>query len=308
MNEVQIAEQLRGSFNEAVLLQVNEQGGQVGRDQLEAMTGGAEAASETVQALEDFSLVQVNSMAADVRLTPFGQRVADRIRTSMLYGARRADAVQRAMLTWLNGQEVQHLSLSDFLGTEDAVVSGVSVTPKEVSEAGELLEDHRFIGTVPVAEGSGLRPWITSDGRAALQADVMISDYGRSHPTAISYDYSSKVIFRDNSKAGGVQSGGQGNTQHVQQIIGEDVRSDLATQLASLVKVADELPDDTPGVEELREALAGLSDEIEKPEPSRSVLKQLALNAFTAGSAAIGTAGGQLVMEGLAQVAKMLGS
>ena len=308
MNEVEVANQLRVSFNEAVLLQINEDGGHVSRERLVEIAGGDEAASQVEQELAGLQLAQRNSLGADVKLTPFGQRVADRIRDSMLSGARRADAVQRAILTWLNEQEVQPTELSDFLGTEDAVVSGVPVTHGEVNEAGQLLQDRRFIQTVPVEELEvGLNPRITPDGRAALHADVMISDYGRSNPTAISYDYSSKVIFGDHAIAGGVISGGQSNTQHIQQIIGEDVRSDLAAQLASLIKVAEELPDDTPGVVEVRQALATLSDEVKKPEADRGVLKELALKTFTAAASAAGTSGGQIIIEGVANLVKMLG-
>jgi len=52
VNEVQVADQLRGSFNEAVLLQINEQGGYVGRELLVEIAGGDRAASESAQALE----------------------------------------------------------------------------------------------------------------------------------------------------------------------------------------------------------------------------------------------------------------
>jgi len=82
-----------------VLLEINEQGRYVSRDQLEEIAGGAEAALESTQVLEDLHLAQTESLAADVKLTPLGQRVADRIRKSMLSGPRRADAVQRAILS-----------------------------------------------------------------------------------------------------------------------------------------------------------------------------------------------------------------
>ena len=136
----------------------------------------------------------------------------------------------------------------------------------------------------------------------------MISDYGRSNPTAISYDYSSKVIFGDNAVAGGLISGGQGNTQHIHQIIGEDVRTDLAAQLTSLMKTADDLPDDTPGVEEVRQALTGLSDEVATPNPRKGVVKELAVKALAAGTTAAATSGGQQLIEGLGHLVRMLGS
>ena len=83
------------------------------------------------------------------------------------------------------------------------------------------------------------------DGRAALQADVLISEYGTAHPTTISYDYSHNLTFGNHAQVGGVMSGGQGNVQLVEQTIGADVRSDLADQLVNLIKVADELPDES---------------------------------------------------------------
>jgi hypothetical protein len=188
-------------------------------------------------------------------------------------------------------------------------VSGVPVIPKEVNEAGQLLQDRRFIQTVPVAELEvGLNPRITPDGRAALHADVMISDYGRSNPTAISYDYSSKVIFGDHAITGGVQSGGQGDTQHVQQLIGEDARSDMAAQLDRLIELADELPDDTPGVEEVRQALTGLSTEVAKPQAGKNVVREWLGKALGAAAPAVGTSGGQQLIEGLGHLMRMLGS
>jgi hypothetical protein len=132
----------------------------------------------------------------------------------------------------------------------------------------------------------------------------MISDYGRSNPTAISYDYSSKVIFGDHATTGGVQSGGQGDTQHVQQLIGEDARSDMAAQLDRLIELADELPDDTPGVEGVRQALTGLSTEVAKPQAVREWLGK----ALGAAAPAVGTSGGQQLIEGLGHLMRMLGS
>jgi methyl coenzyme M reductase alpha subunit len=130
---------------------------------------------------------------------------------------------------------------------------------------------------------------------------------GTAHPTSISYDYSSKVIFRDHANVGAVMSGGQGNTQHVQQAISPDVRDDLTAQLADLIKIADELPDDTPGAEDVRQALADIGSEIAKPEPKPNMVKDLAVKALTVGAAIVGTSGGQMLVEGLGHFVKALG-
>ena len=311
MNEVQVANQLRGSFDEAVLLSINEQGGQVSHDQLEEFAGDAMAASETTQTLENLDLLTNSSprtMTGDVTLSAFGRRVAARIRESMTYGARRADAVQRKLLAWLDNSQVRPSSVQDFLQTADAIAWGVPITTRDVSEATDLLIARGYIRTSDVDQFTGLQPRITPNGRAALQSDVMINEYGTAHPTAISYDYSHNLTFGNHAQVGGVISGGQDNVQLVEQTIGADVRSSLADQLVNLIKVADQLPDETPGAQETREALAEISNELAKPNARTGVIKGLTLKAFTAAAAAAGTAGGQLLIDGLGHLVKTLGS
>jgi hypothetical protein len=55
-------------------------------------------------------------------------------------------------------------------------------------------------------------------------------------------------LFRDHAVAGGVMPGGHRITRHVQQTISPDVRADLTAQLAHLIKIARELPNDTQGI------------------------------------------------------------
>ena len=95
MSEVQVANQLRGSYAENLLLYIYDQGGHVTREQLVEFTGDPFAASETVQELEDRSLAEVSSMASDVELTSRGSRIAGQIRESMRSGERRVDMVVR---------------------------------------------------------------------------------------------------------------------------------------------------------------------------------------------------------------------
>ena len=226
----------------------------------------------------------------------------------MMHGPRRADAVHRAILTWLNAPQVRPIAVIDFVKTSNAVAWGVPITEREVSEATELLKARGYIRTSDVDQFVGLQPRITPDGRAALQSDVLISEYGRAHPTTISYNYSHNLTFGNQAQVGGVISGGKGNIQLIEQTVGADVRSDLADRLAELIKLADELPGDTPGALETREALAEIGNEIAKPEAKPSVIKGLMLKAFTAAAGAAGTSGGQQLIDGLAHLVRMLGN
>src|SRR5215216_144355 len=122
MDEVQIANQLRGSLYEAVLLSVNEAGGQMTLEAVIEVAGSYEEALESAVALRNLGLARPDeSLAAEVTLTPLGRRVADRIKRSMVSGARRADAVQRAILGWLNEQQDRPVEVLTFLETGDAV-------------------------------------------------------------------------------------------------------------------------------------------------------------------------------------------
>jgi hypothetical protein len=79
-----------------------------------------------------------------------------------------------------------------------------------------------------------------------------------------------------------------------------------------LQRLARELPDDTPGIEEVRDALAEMDNELAQPEPKPSRFKELAskalITAVTAGAGVTGTAVGQQLLEGLGYVVKLLGA
>jgi hypothetical protein len=143
MSEVQVANELRGSYAENLLLYIDDQGGHVARDQLEEFTGDPFAASETVQELEDRGLAQVMSIASDVKLTSRGSRIAGQIGESMRSGERRVDMVVRAILNWLNGVEQAPTSVRDFLDTGAA--SELQVTKMEVDDAADFLDEHKYI-------------------------------------------------------------------------------------------------------------------------------------------------------------------
>jgi hypothetical protein len=306
MNELQVANQLRGSYAENLLLYIYDQGGYVAREQLEEFTGNPFAASETVQELEDRGLAEVVSMASDVELTSRGSRIAGQIRESMRSGERRVDRVIRAILDWLSVEQAPQ-SVREFLSTGAA--SELRMTEMEVDDAADFLFEHKYVDGTHVAESNELLiPRILPKGRAALRSDKLLGNYEVPGPASVSNDYSHNLTFGNQAQVGGVISGGQRNIQLIEQTIGADVRSDLADRLAELIKLADELPGDTPGALETREALAEVGNEIAKPEAKPSAIKGLMLKAFTAAAGAAGTSGGQQLIEGLAHLVKMLGN
>lgn len=122
--------------------------------------------------------------SAHPSVTSLGHRVTQRVKVSMTTRERRDDAVQRAVLTWLEESEQQTLSLSVFLDTDRASVFGVQVTVDELKKAGDFLMDRDLIKAVRTWQSnSPLRPSITVDGRTALLSHDILSRYGREGAT-----------------------------------------------------------------------------------------------------------------------------
>lgn len=275
-------------------------------DDLDEFTGGRRETLEAVSALHDLGLAGQPSTAG-CDLSPFGTRTAARIKQSLLSGSRRADAVQRALLQWLDGRSTAGpSSIDEFLAVPEAVDAGQPMILLEIHRAAELLLERGFIRVVDVAERAFVRPEITADGRAALLAEVMITDYGRPHATTITNDYSARVSFGDHAQVGGVISGGAHNQQSNLQVIGPEQQPDLAVRVAALVKLLDDLPDDVDATA-VTNALEALSSEVSQPQPSRPVVQDLLLKATGAAVSVLGSAAGQQLLAGLAQVAGSLG-
>ena len=299
MNEARVADELRGSYAEKVLLYINDQGGHVDRDLLVEFTGDPQAASEMVQELEDLGLAKINSMAADVKLTSSGQRVADRIQKSVRSGPRRLDDVQRAVLARLDG--IDDGSAPDVYSFLDAPEDELEVpmTSQELRDAVELLmADGHIEGR---AIGGAIHAYIRPLGRAALRSGEPISQFGTSNHTTYQ---SHNVTFGDNAQVGGVMSGGQHNVQIVEQSMTPDVKADVASRLAHLTSLARELGD-TPGAAEVLDALAVMDSEIVKPEPKPGVFKRAASGALIAGAKAAATSAGPRLIQGLAELVKI---
>jgi hypothetical protein len=72
MSEARVADELRGSYAENLLLYINDQGCHVARDLLVEFIGDAWAASAAVQELVNINLAEVSSMSADVKLPRLG--------------------------------------------------------------------------------------------------------------------------------------------------------------------------------------------------------------------------------------------
>lgn len=305
MNESQTAAALRGSFLESVLLEINERGGSMLLEDFDLLAGGTEQTSEAMTELRRENLVAADSDYDEVRLTPFGSRTAALIRTSMLSGARRADMVQRAVLTWLNGKSIEPSSLDEFMVQPEALLTGHQTTPREVHEAGELLVVRGFVAVLATGEATWLRPSITADGRAALMSDVMITEYGMANATVVTNDYSSKIHFNHSSVAG-VISGGQSHTQNVVQTISATQTAALRTKVAELTEIAASLPDDEQGTT-LKGTLQTLRDEVAGDAPRESTVKDLLFKALGAAAVASGTQAGQQLLAGLSQAAQLVG-
>lgn len=301
MNETQAANEIRSSFAESVLLFVGERGGQVVHDELDQFTGDQMTTRDAVVELNSLGLLDDPDYDS-VRLTPFGRRVADRIRESLLTGQRRADIVQRELLRWLSTRSAGPGAIEEFAVLAEASAHGREISELEIQHAAELLEERGFIAAVSTAERRWLRPRITADGRAALASDVLISEYGRPNATVTTYDFSSRVIFGNHATTGGVISGGSGHSQFVTQTVSGEKREALQARAAELLTLAAEVPDG----ETLRDVLEQLQKESVADAPREPVVKELLHKAMGAAATAAGTTAGQQILVGLAGVASMI--
>ena len=302
MNEVVVAESLRGSFLESVLLQVNERGGRMSTVDLDAFADDVRATIEAATQLHDLQLAEQPS-SAGVVLTPFGLRTADLIRQSLRPGGRRrADAVQRAVLKWLRGKSIDPRSIEEFLVQPESAVFGEVVQPWELVEAAGLLEDRGFIRTVATNQKAFLRPRITPDGTVALMSNVMISEYGRPNATMINNDYSNRVTFGDHANAGAVNAGGSGNSQTVVQVIGPEKWEAFADRLADLQRQAREIE----GADQIGQQLEAMTQETDPAKRRPEVIKDLALKLMGASVVVMGTEAGNALVAGIAQLPQLL--
>ena len=180
MNEMQAIRQIRDSLEELVLLHIDEEGGQASFQSVARVSGSEQHASQATAELQSMGLVETEqSIGSELTLTSLGHSVAQQVKVSMATPERRDDAVQRAVLTWLEESEQQTLSLSVFLDTDRASVFGVQVTIDELKRASDFLMDRGFIKAVRTWQSnSPLRPSITIDGQKALLSDVTLSRYG----------------------------------------------------------------------------------------------------------------------------------
>lgn len=304
MNEAQAEDQLRGSLDESLLIYINEQGGQVSRTDADSFTEDERATAESVATLRQMGLVNKDpSLAAEMTLTAFGERTARRIRQSMLSGQRRADAVQRAVLRWLDNSTSEPVGIGEFVGHENAASSGVEFSLDEINHAAELLKDRGYMSYIAAHGSEYLRPSITSDGRAALLSDVLISEYGKPQATSISNDYSSKITFRDQAVVGGVISGGQGNTQYVNQVMNQ---ASISAKVAELIDLVDGLPEDAPGRAELQPSLIEIQSEAAKSQSRGEIIKDLVLKAVGVATVVVGAEGGHQILKGLTELAQLV--
>jgi hypothetical protein len=305
MNEVQLADELRDTLAERALLYASDQGGYAQPDDLEKLANGDQwAISDAVQVLESRGLSRDDSMVPGVRPTPAGQRVAQRI-CVMRTGQWRFEDLQGAALTWLNRHaDGAAPGLDRFLDAPEAVDFEPAVIMQELQDAIELLDESGHVKAVRVAEHGAVLAMITPKGRVALQSGLPISQQGGGSGQT-TYDNRNTVNVRD-SQVAAVMAGGHRNVQNVEQTIGPDLRSELAEHVVKLIQQAEELPDDTPGVLQVRDDLDEIGNELVKPDAKPGVLKGLASKALAAFAEAAATSGGQYLVQGLAHFVKLL--
>jgi hypothetical protein len=300
-NQIQLANELRGTLAEQLLVAASDQGGYAEHEQLLNWADGDPfATSDATQVLIGSDLARNDSMAADLTVTSSGHGVAKRIR-ALRAGQWRTDDVQRAILAWLDRSETA--VVHEFTDAPEAAGFEPPVSVQEARDASELLTADGYVQGLDTAGGT-LYLQIEAKGRVALRSGLPLSEFGgKSHTT---HDQSHHVTFGDQAQVGAFQSGGHHNVQKVEQVIGPDLRSELAAHVASLIKMAEELPEDTPGIDEVREDLSEISTELAKPDAKPGALKSLAYKALGTFAVAAATSGGQHIVQGLGHLVKLL--
>ena len=111
-----------------------------------------------------------------------------------------------------------------------------------------------------------------------------------------------RLSIGDHATIGGVQSGGSGNTQWVNQVLSESARSEILDVLDRLLEDLAVTKATAPG---LPSALTELRAEASSTSSHPEALQKKAASALVLATA---TAGGQAVVNGLSRVIELLGS
>lgn len=291
-----IMSEIRGSQIEDVLVQVATLGGSSHLQPIEQALGiDRRDLGGVSKDLRDLGLAhRETSMAGEVDLTHHGKRVAEEVRQSRAHGQYRVDAVQVALLQWL--QTASPKSVDEFIGHDDATAYGQDFSEAELVEAAQYLEHKDLIRGI-AASGSPtvLRPDLTPEGRAVLRSGRPVSEaLGAATPPSF-VDRSNSTTVGGNNY-GAVQTG-TGNEQHMTVTLTQQQRGDVSEEVASLLQQLEDRQ--VEGAQPLREALQELRTLSESPTATEErVRSSIGLAIATAAA----TAGTDFVVSGLADL------
>ena len=295
MNIDFVHSQIRGTLAEDALVALEAAGGTLSHDELAFAIGSdTQGTHDAYLELERLGLIGAASYDG-VPLNSNGRRLADMIVKSRTNGPDRWDAVQRGLLAWIG--EATRNATSDYISTETATAFGVPFTTAEIAQATEFLADKGLVNIVSSLQASGLRPAITSEGRYALHHRGTLGEFVKSGGSSTTYDHSSNVSVTGGSNVA-VQSGGQGNVQTVTQTLSVDSRIQILAKVNELLIAL--ARDADPSV---RTAIERIQDEAANDQSTVASMRDKALAAMVA---AVATGAGQQIVEGLAQLAKMI--
>ncbi|RMB58709.1 hypothetical protein [Tessaracoccus antarcticus] len=149
------------------------------------------------------------SAACEISLTPKGKRAAKHILESRATGPDRADAVQTAMLRWLNS--VDAASPQNFYSNGQP--EGLDASEEEVYNAADAFIDSNLATMVGPrrADGRIVAMRVSPTGRAAATSGRPVSHVVRGAATSVDYSTNTSI---SGDMAGAIQ-GGRGNVQTV---------------------------------------------------------------------------------------------
>lgn len=224
------------------------------------------------------------SGGADIALTPKGKRVAKHIAESRATGPDRADAVQTAMLRWLNS--VATGSPQNFYANGQP--EGLNASEEESYNAADAIVDLALAKMVGKrrADGRIVAMRVSPTGRAAAKSGRPLSHVMRAAATSIDYSTNTSI---SGDMAGAIQ-GGRENVQtvtiewerraeFVQEV--EDVLADVADESvrSELVALRDVAADSKVPQEAVREkwtavmaAVSSVLDVVVKLAPLAALL------------------------------------
>lgn len=287
MNDDEILREIRGSDAERLLLALVAATGPLGPSSAAtALETDVRSALAADQRLEELGLVSPDKRAVhSIELTSRGRGVAARVSQSRTAGPDRWDAVERAVAT----------SLIESKGWQVQEVEGVPVADHELQLAIQHLKQWRLVKAETQGDGTFYVVMPTN----LIHEVPGIAGRLRDHfEGASSYADNRNTTTIHGGTVGAVQTGGSHNTQNVSQTITITApqQAEALGIVGALLGALDRADDD---VDDLREAVEAIRDEVTTGEATKSSVKDMVMGALiTAGA----SESGHLISQGLAQL------